>query len=251
MEPVTIAQVLSDTNLLNAWYKVRANDGCAGVDGETILDFGARLMTRLALLRDEVIYGTYRPLPLLYIEVPKESGGLRGLAIPAVRDRVLQTAVALVLTPVFEAEFEACSYAYRKGRSVKMAVERVEALRNQGFGWVVDADIRAFFDEIDHTHLLTEVEKLVADPGILSLISVWLRAEVRDDHRRYCLRKGVPQGSPVSPASGQPLSRRARRGHAGPEPSPGTIFRRFPDSLPDEETCGPGHGIYRRSPGNR
>jgi len=165
---VSIEQVLADNNLLQAWYKVRANKGCAGIDRESIEDFGARLMANLALLRDEVIYETYRPRPLFRIHVPKKSGhGLRSLSIPTVRDRVLHTAVALILTPVFEAEFEDCSYAYRPGRSVNMAVQRVERLRDQGFVWVVDADISSFFDEIDHKHLLAEVEKRVHDPAVL------------------------------------------------------------------------------------
>ena len=197
---VTIDQVLADTNLLAAWYKVRANRGCAGIDHETIGDFERRLMANLALLRDEVIYRTYRPRPLLRVHIPKKSGhGLRSLSIPTVRDRVLQTAVALVLTPVFEAEFEECSYAYRPGRSVDMAVRRVARLRDQGFTWVVDADIHAYFDEIDHSSLLAETEKLVTDPEILHLIRLWLTCEVVDGKQRFRLRKGVPQGSPLSP----------------------------------------------------
>lgn len=197
---VTIGKVLSDANMLAAWYKVRANQGCAGIDGETIADFEHRLLSNLALLRDEVLYETYRPRPLLLVRIQKKSGtGLRSLAIPSVRDRVLQTAVALVLMPLFEAEFEECSYAYRPGRSVAMAVQRVERLRDQGFTWVVDADIHSFFDEIDHEHLLNEVEKLVADAGILRLLRLWLAADVVDGKRRFHLKKGVPQGSPVSP----------------------------------------------------
>lgn len=197
---INIEQVLTDTNLLQAWYKVRANEGCAGIDRETIGDFQSRLMSGLALLRDEVIYQAYRPLPLFRIHVPKKSGhGLRSLSIPTVRDRVLHTAVALILTPLFEAEFEECSYAYRPGRSVNMAVRRVERLRDQGFTWVVDADIHSFFDEIDHARLLAEVEKQVQDQAILRLIRMWLAAEVVDGKQRFRLRKGVPQGSPLSP----------------------------------------------------
>ena len=199
-DSVTIDQVLEDANLLTAWYKVRANKGCAGIDRESIDDFERRLMANLALLRDEVIYRTYRPRPLFRVHIPKKSGhGLRALSIPTVRDRVLQTAVALVLTPVFEAEFEECSYAYRPGRSVDMAVRRVERLRDQGFIWVVDADIHSYFDEIDHARLLSEVEKQVQDQEILHLIRLWLTVEVVDGKKRFRLRKGVPQGSPLSP----------------------------------------------------
>ncbi len=132
--PYTIKQVLTDSNLLQAWYKVRANDGCAGIDRETLSDFESGLMSSLALLRDEVIYETYRPRPLLRVHIPKKhSPATRPLSIPTVRDRVLQTAVTRILTPLFEEEFEECSYAYRQGRSVNMAVQRVEQLRDQGF----------------------------------------------------------------------------------------------------------------------
>jgi group II intron reverse transcriptase/maturase len=191
---VTITQVISDSNLLQAWYKVKANDGCAGVDGVSLADFERNLFSKLALLKDEVVYETYCPKPLLRVYVPKKSGGLRPLSIPSVRDRVLQTAVALVITPLFEAEFEECSFAYRQGRSVQMAVEQVERLRDLGFVWVVDADIKSYFDEIDHNRLLPEVATLVHDKVILSLIKKWLNAVVRDGKRTEYLKRGVPQG---------------------------------------------------------
>ena len=198
--PYTIKQVLTDTNLLQAWYKVRANDGCAGIDRESLSDFESGLMSSLALLRDEVIYETYRPRPLLRVHIPKKhSPATRPLSIPTVRDRVLQTAVTRVLTPLFEEEFEECSFAYRQGRSVNMAVQRVEQLRDQGYVWVVDADITSFFDEINHQVLLREVRELVKDQAVLHLIEFWLAAVVIDGPQRFRLTKGVPQGSPISP----------------------------------------------------
>ena len=199
MADISIEHVLADNNLLQAWYKVRANQGCAGIDHVGIQDFERKLFSKLALLKDEVIYDTYRPLPLFRVHVPKKSGGFRALSIPAVRDRVLHTAVAIILTPLFEAEFEDCSYAYRQGRSVDMAIRRIEQLRDQGFSWVVDADIHSYFDEIDHHRLLGLVEELVTDPAILHLIRLWLKAVVVDGKSRFTLNKGVPQGSPLSP----------------------------------------------------
>ena len=199
MADISIEHVLADNNLLQVWYKVRANQGCAGIDHVGIQDFERKLFSKLALLKDEVIYDTYRPLPLFRVHVPKKSGGFRALSIPAVRDRVLHTAVAIILTPVFEAEFEDCSYAYRQGRSVDMAIRRIEQLRDQGFSWVVDADIHSYFDEIDHHRLLGLVEELVTDPAILHLIRLWLKAVVVDGKSRFTLNKGVPQGSPLSP----------------------------------------------------
>lgn len=201
MNSVTLDDVLTDANLLAAWSKVRGNAGSAGVDGETIEAFEENLMANLDTLRKEVRFETYRPRPLLRVMVEKKegSGRLRALSIPAVRDRILQTAVAQVLTPVFEAEFEEISFAYRKGRSVDQAIARVERLRDQGYRWVVDADIRAYFDNIDHARLMREVKRLVKDPAILKLIHQWITSKVRDGKQLYRLKKGVPQGSPISP----------------------------------------------------
>jgi group II intron reverse transcriptase/maturase len=199
MNEVSLDDLLSDANLLAGWSKVRENQGGPGVDGETIADFERRLTANLVRLRDEVRFGRYRPRPLLRVMAPKKSGGERPLSIPAVRDRVLQSAAAIVLTPLFEAEFEDVSFAYRRGRSVDQAVVRIELLRNQGYRWVVDADIHRFFDEVDHDLLMKEVGKLVFDEAILHLIRLWIKARVHDGKRRFTLKKGVPQGSPISP----------------------------------------------------
>jgi CRISPR-associated protein Cas1 len=199
MSQPRIEDILTDAGLLAGWAKVRENQGAAGIDGETIAKFERRLLGNIATLRNEVQYDTYWPLPLLRVEIPKKVGGKRPLSIPAVRDRVLQSAVAIALTPLFEAEFEEVSFAYRRGRSVDQAAARVEALRDQGYRWVVDADIRQFFDEVDHYLLMAEVEKLVTDETILRLIRLWLKAHVQDGKKRFQLKKGVPQGSPISP----------------------------------------------------
>lgn len=119
--------------------------GCAGGDGETLEQFEAHLETNLAALRNKVVQDSYEPRPLLSVVVESPGKKPRRLAVPAVGDRVLQTAVAIVLTPLFEAEFEDCSFAYRRGRSVDLAVRRIMQYRDQGFRWVVDADIASFF----------------------------------------------------------------------------------------------------------
>ncbi len=199
MSDISIQQILDDSALLQAWYKVKANNGCGGADGVSPAAFERNLLSRLALLRDEVHYRTYRPRPLRRISIPKKNGGLRPLSIPAIRDRILQTAAVAVIGPVFEAEFESCSYAYRKGRSVKTAVHRIEQFREEGYVWVADIDIESYFDEIDHDLLLREVENLIDDKEILRLISLWLKAEVEEGGRRFRLDRGVPQGSPLSP----------------------------------------------------
>lgn len=199
MTAISIEKVLRDENLYHAWLKVEANQGVAGSDGETIEQFASRLDDNLQILANEVRYDIYHPRPLLRVEIPKSSGGTRTLSIPSVRDRVLQTAVTRILTPVFELQFEEISFAYRTGRSVDQAVRHIERLRDKGYQWVVDADIRKFFDEVDHKRLLAEVEKLVTDKSILQLIEQWIEARVTGEKGTRRLRKGIPQGSPLSP----------------------------------------------------
>jgi len=128
-----IAQFLGTENFALAWGKVAANQGCAGVDGETVAQFDHALAPRLGVLRRQVAQGTYRPLPLRQIFIPKRQGGWRELRVPTVRDRIVQQALLNVLHPVFEPQFEGCSYAYRPGRSHKMAVERIAAHQRRDY----------------------------------------------------------------------------------------------------------------------
>lgn len=194
-----ITDVTSRTQLYAAWQKVLENQGCAGIDGVSLDKFSSDLWNNLDVLAKEVNYGTYRPRPLLRVDIEKKSGGTRSLLIPAIRDRVLQTAATMVLTPLFETEFEDMSYAYRKGRSVNQAIVRIEQLRDQGYQWVVDADIQTFFDQVDHKLLIQQVRQLVKDKDILHLIRLWLATTVVDGNKRYPLTRGVPQGAPISP----------------------------------------------------
>ena len=195
----SITGAISHAQLKTAWFKVLENQGCAGIDGVNLNDFAADLQTNLETLANEVNYGTYRPHPLLRVDIDKKAGGTRSLLIPVIRDRVLQTFVAMILTPVFEAEFEDMSFAYRKGRSVSQAIARIERLRDQGYQWVVDADIQTFFDQVDHKLLMQQVQQLVKDKAILRLIRLWLTMTVVDGSERCRLTKGVPQGAPISP----------------------------------------------------
>ena len=153
--------VLDRSNLLAAFGHVAENGGCRGADGVTIGEFRARLAEGLDFLEASLRRRVYVPFPLLRIEVPKRSGqGVRVLAIPTVRDRVLQTAVDRIVRPIFEAEYEASSFAYREGRSVGDAVARVVELRDQGFLYAVDADVDACFDSIPHDPLLARLARL-------------------------------------------------------------------------------------------
>lgn len=186
-------------NIRAAWVRVRDNRGCAGVDGISIEDFEVSLPQDLALLAAELRQESYRALPLLRLLVDKGNGEARVLCVPAVRDRVAQSAALNVLEPLFEAQFEDCSFAYRKGRSVRQAVHKVKEYYDHGYRWVLDADIDAFFDSVPHDRLLAKVARLVLDESVLRLIRLWVEAEVWDGEQVLRLTKGIPQGSVVSP----------------------------------------------------
>ena len=194
-----LGKALDERNLFEAWERVRENDGAAGIDGQDVASFGRNVLGRLQLLRSEVAKGSYCPQPLKRMSIPKAGGKLRWLAIPSVRDRVLQTAVARVLRPLLEREFEEASYGYRTGRSVAMAVARVARHRDGGALHVVEADIENFFDNVRHDLLLQALSAVVPDTGVLSIVGLWLSAVVREGGRAYLLTRGVPQGSPLSP----------------------------------------------------
>jgi len=192
-------EICSYKNLMLAFDRVEDNAGAPGVDNVTIEEFSIGLDKRLMSLRNDLINGTYTPSPLLKVGIPKKSGKLRWLSIPAVRDRVIQTSACIVLAPLLDKEFEECSFAYRKDRSVQKAIQRIIELRDRGYLWVVDADITSFFDEIDHDILLKELSKYIYDERVLDLIKRWLDVEVVYKGKRERLTKGVPQGSPISP----------------------------------------------------
>ncbi|WP_439598195.1 CRISPR-associated endonuclease Cas1 [Falsiroseomonas sp.] len=169
-----------------------ANRGAPGGDHVTIEDFGATAPEGLAALAAALRDGSYRPGRLRPVEVPKERGGTRLLRIPPVVDRVAQGAVLTLLGPWLDPLMHRDSYAYRPGRSVAQAVRRIAALRNEGFVWVAETDIDAFFDTIPHDRLLARLVPLVPDPPLLDLLALWLEAWGPGG-------RGVPQGAPLSP----------------------------------------------------
>ncbi|MCF6155452.1 MAG: RNA-directed DNA polymerase [Candidatus Brocadia sp.] len=187
------------TSRYSAFQAVKENHGCAGVDGVTIEQYEGNLDINLRIMQRELAEQTYSPLPLLKILVDKGNGEARALCIPTVRDRVVQAAVLQAIEPILEREFEDCSFAYRKGRSVKQAVYRIKEYYDHGYHWIVDADIDAFFDSVDHDLLLAKFKKYVSIPYIQKLIELWLKAEIWDGESLTVLEKGIPQGSPISP----------------------------------------------------
>ncbi|MFA6203142.1 MAG: CRISPR-associated endonuclease Cas1 [Gallionella sp.] len=194
-----LRQALTLGRLREAFFAVRDNRGMPGVDGVDVDAFGENIESNLQALRLEVTGGRYQPLPVKRVWLPRPGKSSRPLGVPTVRDRVLQKSVAQVITPLLEEEFEECSYAYRRGRSVRMAVERIGLLQRQGFRWVVEADIENFFDCIPHARLLDELQAVVRDTELVALVAQWLVAPVQDGNRLVPVTLGVVQGSPISP----------------------------------------------------
>jgi group II intron reverse transcriptase/maturase len=194
-----IESTINLDSLYLAFKNVKENHGCAGADGVTIEQFEGNLDINLKIMHNEITEQTYFPLPLLKILVDKGNGEARALCIPAVRDRVVQAAVLQIIEPILEREFEECSFVYRKGRSVKLAVYKIKEYYEQGYQWIVDADIDAFFDSVDHALLLSKFKKYVSVPYIQKLIELWLKAEIWDGKSLSISQKGIPQGSPISP----------------------------------------------------
>ena len=192
-------KVYAERSLRSAWAKVRGNGGSGGVDCETIARFDRVADDRLAGLGQALRDGTYRPLPVRRVYIPKPDGRERPLGIPAVRDRVVQTALRNVLEPIFEREFSDTSYGFRPGRSAKDALRRVDELLSAGYTVVVDADLKSYFDTIDHEKLMALVEARVADGKVLALLRSFLTQGVLDGMREWMPTCGSPQGAVISP----------------------------------------------------
>jgi group II intron reverse transcriptase/maturase len=194
-------QFLTDESLRRAFARVRENHGCAGADEIDLRVFEAGLDGRLAGLRKAVLGDHYWAWPLRRIEVQKhpESDERRTLLVPAIQDRVLQTAVAAYIEPALEKEFDDCSFAYRRGRSVRMAVERVYRYYQEGYQWLVDADIDEFFSSVDREQALGRLSTLIEDETVLRLARLWLDYAVWDGLHLTRPALGLPQGSVISP----------------------------------------------------
>jgi len=190
-----------DLPWLHEAYRRTRKDGAAGVDGQTAADYEANLDENLQSLLDRAKSGTYQAPPVRRVHIPKGTGGdTRPLGIPTFEDKVLQRAVAMLLEAIYEQDFCDGSYGFRPGRSAHQALEALwQQTRRQGGGWILDVDIRKFFDTLDHAHLRALLQHRVRDGVLLRLIGKWLKAGVLEDGNLSYPDAGTPQGGVISP----------------------------------------------------
>jgi group II intron reverse transcriptase/maturase len=194
-----IEQVLQARNLTKARRKVEQNGGSAGVDGMRTTELKTHIEQQRERILTTIVNGKYLPSPILAVEIPKASGGTRMLGIPTVTDRWLQQAVSQQLGIKFEFDFEDESYGFRPKKNLQQAVLQAQKHINDGYQDIVDIDLSKFFDEVEHYKLLQLIYNKVKCPITLRLIRKWLRAPIMIDGKLHKRRKGVPQGSPLSP----------------------------------------------------
>lgn len=192
-------KVFAPKTLALAWAKVRSNKGAAGVDGQSIDRFAAKAELYLSELSAALREGTYLPQPVKRVDIPKGDGRTRPLGIPTVKDRIVQQAVRLVIEPIFEHGFADGSYGFRPGRGCHDALRKVDGLIREGNTFVVDADLKSYFDTIPHDHLVSRIAEHVIDGGVLDLIRGWLKADILKGLERWTPTQGSPQGAVISP----------------------------------------------------
>lgn len=189
-----------DEEWLRYAYELTRKDGAAGIDGQTAADYEANLEANLRDLLGRIKSGRYKAPPVRRVSIPKADGSLRPLGIPTFEDKVAQRAIVLLLEPIYEQDFLDCSYGFRLGRSAHLALRELRAFAMENAGrWVIDADLRKFFDTIDHHHLRALLARRVADGVVRRMIDKWLKAGVLDEGQLRRSDETTPQGGVVSP----------------------------------------------------
>jgi RNA-directed DNA polymerase len=191
--------VLASDNLARAWKRVKSNKGAPGMDGVTVQDWPAYARENWPALREQIKDGRYEPQAVRRVEIPKPDGGVRLLGIPTVTDRVIQQAIAQVLTPIFDPTFSESSFGFRPGRNAHQAIRQVQAIVKAGRGIAVDLDLAKFFDTVNHDVLMNLLGRTIADKPLLALIGSYLRAGVLVGEHLEPSDIGTPQGGPLSP----------------------------------------------------
>ena len=210
--------VLHSDNLSRAWKRVKSNKGKPGIDGVTVEDWPAHARLHWQDTREQIDQGRYQPQAVRRVEIPKPDGGKRLLGIPTVTDRVIQQAIAQVLTPIFDPSFSDSSFGFRPGRNAHQAIRQVQANVKEGYRWAVDIDLAKFFDTVNHDLLMGLLGRAITDKGLLKLIASYLRAGVLVGEHLEPSEVGTPQGGPLSPLLANIVLHQldlelARRGH--------------------------------------
>jgi group II intron reverse transcriptase/maturase len=197
--PGLLMAVLARENLQRAWKRVKANKGAAGVDGLDIDQTAIHLRTAWPMIRDQLLSGAYRPMPVRRVMIPKPGGGERELGIPTVTDRLIQQALLQVLQPTLDPTFSKHSYGFRPGRSAHDAVLAAQSYVQSGRRIVVDVDLEKFFDRVNHDILIDLLQKRIGDAGVIRLIRAYLNSGIMMDGVVQARAMGTPQGGPLSP----------------------------------------------------
>ena len=194
-----LERILSNENIERAYKKVYANKGAGGVDGVTTKELAEYMQGNWSSIKEQIRTRTYKPQPVLRVEIPKPNGGVRKLGIPTVMDRVIEQAITQVITPMFEPSFHENSYGFRPNRRCEQAIVRLLELFNDGFVWVVDIDLEKFFDNVPQDKLMSYIGRVIHDGDTESLIRKYLKAGVMNQGKYEPTDVGTPQGGNLSP----------------------------------------------------
>jgi len=194
-----ITKVLDYSNINRAFKQVVSNKGSKGVDGVTTQMLHAYMQDNWSRIKQEITKGIYFPQPILGVEIPKSNGGKRLLGIPTVMDRLIQQAVHQVLQPMFDYEFSEFSYGFRKGRNAHQAVLQAQSYINQGYPYIIDLDLKSFFDIVNHDFMMSLLNRKIKDRMLMKLIRRYLQSDMMIGGLSQQRFQGTPQGSPLSP----------------------------------------------------
>lgn len=194
-----LEDVLERNNMLEAMYRVIRNKGSYGIDGMKTDELREHVKKTWATVKTKLLEGKYNPSPVRRVEIPKPDGGVRSLGIPTVQDRMIQQAIAQVLSKLYEPTFSESSFGFRPNRGAKNAIKQSETYINQGYKWVVDMELEKFFDKVNHNILMGKLEKKIKDKRLLKLIRKYLESGVLINGIKVSSEEGTPQGGPLSP----------------------------------------------------
>ena len=194
-----LEDVLERNNMLEAMYRVIRNKGSYGIDGMKTDELREHVKKTWATVKTKLLEGKYNPSPVRRVEIPKPDGGVRSLGIPTVQDRMIQQAIAQVLSKLYEPTFSESSFGFRPNRGAKNAIKQSETYINQGYKWVIDMDLEKFFDKVNHNILMGKLEKKIKDKRLLKLIRKYLESGVLINGIKVSSEEGTAQGGPLSP----------------------------------------------------